>query len=352
MSIYINGIGSVSAQQLDTRAGVMSFDLAESNRMSCKEPDYSGLVPPMQLRRMSKVVRYGVAAAKQALKDAGLERSDIITLGTAYGCLADTEVFLSKLLTQEESMLTPTAFIQSTHNTVSGQIALLTNCYGHNFTYVHRGHSFETALQEAMMWLKEKSETLTDENFSVLTGGIDELTNDSFDIILRFGTFKKEQDISIPGTEGTIAGEGANLFVVSQVKNEQSYAEVMDMHLCYSTDIQTELLEFLRINQLQAEEIDTCLIGVNGDSRYDESILGNIAALKQAQWLAFKQWSGEYPTSNAFGMALACMVLKHQQIPDEVYHAQTPSRSEKAQNVLLYNHYKNKYHSFILLKRI
>ena len=352
MSIYINGIGSVSAQQLNTRTGEMSFHRADANRLHCIEPDYSDLVPPMQLRRMSQVVRYGVAAAKQALKDAGLERSDIITLGTAYGCLADTEVFLTKLLTQEESMLTPTAFIQSTHNTVSGQIALLTNCYGHNFTYVHRGHSFETALQEAMMWLVETSTTSSNEHFSVLTGGIDELTNDSFDIMSRFGTIKKEEDLSKQDSEGTIVGEGATLFVVSSDKNEQSYAELLDIHLCHSGDIEAELNEFLRINRLQAQDIDTCLVGVNGDNRYDASILNNIAALTKAQLVNFKTWSGEYPTSNAFGMALACMMLKHQQIPEEVYYTQTPLRTGNPHYVVLYNHYKNKYHSFILLKRI
>ncbi len=351
MSVYINGIGSVSTQQLDTRRNTIELIKPDSNRLTCKEPNYTDLVPPMQLRRMSKVVRFGVASAKQALKDAGIERPDIITLGTAYGCLADTEVFLTKLLTQEESMLTPTAFIQSTHNTVSGQIALLTNCYGHNFTYVHRGHSFETSLQEAMMWLKEKSEDGTTTEFSVLTGGIDELTNDSFDIISRFGTIKSSDELNENPSKGTLAGEGANLFICSNEKNESTYAQVLDVHLCHSDDIRQELISFLETNMLKVDDIDTCLIGVNGDSRYDETILRNVSVLTGCQWLGYKTWCGEYPTSNAFGMVLACMLLSNRTIPDELYLSSSPKKDIPPDHVLLYNHYKNKYHSFILLKR-
>ncbi len=349
MGFYINGIGSVSAQRFDSRVKEINFEAPVSNRLSCIEPGYKELVPPMQLRRMSKVVRIGVASAKQALHDAGLETPDIITLGTAYGCLADTENFLGKLVTQNESMLTPTAFIQSTHNTVSGQIALLTNCYGHNFTYVHRGHSFEVSLQEAMMWLNEKS---VNEIFSILTGGIDELTKDSFDIISRFGTYKKEDEHYDAVSEGTIAGEGANLFVVSNIKNERSYAECVDIHLCCSDDIKSELHSFLYLNAMEEKNIDTCFVGMNGDSRYDEIVLNTISSLSNAQLLGFKKYCGEYPTSNAFAFALACMVLKNGQIPKELYVGNVAVKEIKPKHVLIYNHYKNKYHSFILLKKI
>jgi 3-oxoacyl-[acyl-carrier-protein] synthase II len=165
MAIYINGIGSISAQNLEPRSANFDIIKGETNPLICVEPDYKEMINPMQLRRMSKVVRMGIATAKSALKDAQIEKPDIITIGTAYGCLADTEFFLNKLISQEETMLTPTSFIQSTHNTVSGQIALMLACHGHNFTFVHKGFSFESALQDAMMWLKEK------ENISVLTGG-------------------------------------------------------------------------------------------------------------------------------------------------------------------------------------
>lgn len=349
MRIFINGIGSVSAQQLNPSTGEFRFSTQSGNRFLCQEPDYKEMVPAMQLRRMSKVVRLGVWSAKQALRDAGLERPDIITLGTAYGCLADTENFLGKMLTQEETMLTPTAFIQSTHNTVSGQIALMTQCYGHNFTFVHRGHSFETSLQEAMMWLNEQE---ANTNFTVLTGGIDELTNDSFNIINRFGTYKREDELFEDNTDGCMAGEGANLFVLSQQQNEHSYAELMDVCLCRNANITDELIHFLSDNHLSPDDIDTCLIGLNGDQRYDHIIRSNTVALKNAQFIPFKKWSGEYPTANAFAMTLACTMLKHQNMAKELNTNEAMTSGIEPKNVLIHNHYKNQFHSFILLKRI
>lgn len=343
MNIYINGIGSISAQLFNPRAMHNDFKAYESNKQLAIEPDYKDLMPPMQLRRMSKVVKLGIAAAKTALLDASLEKPDIITTGTAYGCLADTEFFLQKMIKQEETLLTPTSFIQSTHNTVSGQIALMLTCHGHNFTYVQRGHSFESSLQESMMWLAEN------EDLNILTGGIDELTQDSFDIISRFGTYKKEQEHFDSPSEGTIAGEGANIFILGTKKSEQSYAELVDMKMCKSEQVAMELQNFLSQNELSPGDIDTCLIGTNGDTRYDGIIQNNVIALKNALFIPFKKYCGEYPTSGSFAMALASHILYQQKVPDALTSTETLIEPK---NILIYNHYKNQYHSFILLKKI
>ncbi len=345
MGIYINGIGSISAQKFDPSAEQLEFENPTSNRWACKEPDYKDLVPPMQLRRMSKVVRMGVASAKAALKDAGMDKPNVITLGTSYGCLADTENFLGKLITQEETMLTPTSFIQSTHNTVSGQIALMIACHGHNFTFVHRGHSFETSLQESLMWLSEK------QDFTILTGGIDELTNHSFDIMSRFGTYKPEHESFDGHTEGTIAGEGSSMFVLSNHQQENTYAEIKDICLCMQDDISIQLIDFLSKNNLKPNDVDVCLIGVNGDSRYDEAIFKNVASLSNATLVGFKKWCGEYPTSGAFALALASQLLKFQYVPQQlILNKQEEVNIPKY--MLIYNHYKNQFHSFTLLSKV
>src|SRR5690606_8434401 len=136
-----------------------------ATRLTAREPDYTGLIPPMQLRRMSKAVRIGIGAANACL--AG-KKPDAIAVGTALGCLQDTEVFLNKMVTQDERMLTPTAFIPSTLNTVAGQIALLTGCHGYNATISQRGHSFEGAVIGAALYLTGRPE------HTVLCGGVDE----------------------------------------------------------------------------------------------------------------------------------------------------------------------------------
>ena len=191
MELYIKGVGILSAVGSNVDEDFLQQKETPANFL-CKEPDYTVYIPPMQLRRMSKAVRMGIGASKIALQQAKIEKPDAISIGTAMGCLNDTEVFLKKMVEQEEQMLTPTAFIQSTHNTVGGQIALLYGCNGHNLTYVHRGHSFEQAMLNAYLYLQQHP----DEN--VLVGGIDELTPTSEAILERFGVLNN--------------GEGANFF--------------------------------------------------------------------------------------------------------------------------------------------
>ena len=93
---------------------------------------------------MSRIIRMGVAAAMECLQEADVKKPDAIITGTAYGCLEDTGLFLAKMVENNEEMLTPTAFIQSTHNTVGAQVALMLSCHHYNNTFVHRGFSFES----------------------------------------------------------------------------------------------------------------------------------------------------------------------------------------------------------------
>ena len=95
------------------------------------------------------------------------------------------------MIRNKEEFLTPTSFIQSTHNTVGAQIALLLKCHGYNFAYVHRGLSFESALTDAMMRLEQGHAE------NILTGGIDEITGDSFAIMQRLGHWKRKPVLSL-----------------------------------------------------------------------------------------------------------------------------------------------------------
>ena len=83
---------------------------------------------------------------------------DAVIAGTGLGCLEDTEKFLGSIYTLQEHLLNPTPFINSTHNTIAGAIALAIKCHGYNATYTHRGFSFESALLDALMLASENPE--------------------------------------------------------------------------------------------------------------------------------------------------------------------------------------------------
>lgn len=211
MKAYIRSTGNVSPQHSFRNASFLAAPVAHvGNRLNCVEPDYKTIIDVKLIRRMSRVIKMGVAAAMECLHEAGITMPDAIVTGTAYGCLEDTGIFLSKMVEQREELLAPTAFIQSTHNTVGAQIALMLHCNGYNNVFVHRGFSFECALQDAMMLLHEG------EARTVLVGGLDEITNDSHRILSRFNLYKRPHISSLElfnvASKGTIAGEGAAFF--------------------------------------------------------------------------------------------------------------------------------------------
>lgn len=126
MALYISGSGNISPKLT-----------ADSDFIQSGEPDYGEWIDVRQLRRMSRIIKMGVTAAQIALKEAGIERPDGVITGTGYGCLEDTGLFLNKMIINKEEALNPTPFMQSTHNTIGSQIALLLQCQGYNQTFTH-----------------------------------------------------------------------------------------------------------------------------------------------------------------------------------------------------------------------
>ena len=59
-----------------------------------------------------------------------------------------------QLVNEGESTLKPTYFMQSTHNTISSNVAIRLGCHGYNITYTQDDDSLEWALRDAKQLLK------------------------------------------------------------------------------------------------------------------------------------------------------------------------------------------------------
>jgi 3-oxoacyl-(acyl-carrier-protein) synthase len=119
-----------------------------------EEPDYRSYIPMMQLRRMSPILRRAMVAALRCMEESGIACPDAILTATHWGCLNDTERFLDELSETDEELLSPSAFIQSVHNTVAAQMAIRLKCGGFNCTYTHCEQSLSSALLEAFLLLR------------------------------------------------------------------------------------------------------------------------------------------------------------------------------------------------------
>lgn len=94
-------------------------------------------VPPMESRRLCRLLKGALLTSLSALREAGIESPDAIIAGTSYGMLENSEKFLLQMCREGEKELSPTLFMQSTHNTMAGMIAIKTRCHGYNITYTH-----------------------------------------------------------------------------------------------------------------------------------------------------------------------------------------------------------------------
>jgi 3-oxoacyl-[acyl-carrier-protein] synthase II len=351
MMVYIRSANTVSPQNTLDNTDFLT-DPVEYNgtRLKAIEPNYASYIDAKLIRRMSYVIKMGVATAKQCLLDAQVDMPGAIITGTAFGCIEDTLSFLTRIIELNEEMLSPTAFIQSTHNTVAAQIALMLKCHNYNNTFVHKGVSFENALQDATMLLNEG------ETDTVLVGGIDELTDASFTVLTRLGLYKRwpVSNLSLyeNPSKGTIGGEGAAFFLLSDKPSADNLAILNASKVIYKPENEAamakQIIAFLADNNLHIKDIDLLITGKNGDLKND-AVYASIqqALFERTPTAAYKHLCGEYPTSSSFALWLAANIIKKGVIPAVVATEKANETSPKT--ILIYNHYQNIYHSLMLV---
>jgi uncharacterized protein YejL (UPF0352 family) len=339
MNIYIRSASCISPQPTfgdqPSWAATTRVPDRPDDRLTCIEPDYKTLLDPKVLRRMSRIIRMGVAAANDCLQQAGNKEPGAIVTGTAYGCLEDTDVFLQNLIQRKEEALQPAPFIQSTHNTVAAQIALMLQCTRYNNTFVHRGASFENALLDAILLLSEgEAET-------VLAGAVDEITDTSHAILQRFGLYRH-----VP------AGEGAAFFLLANQPSPEDLGRLEGIATFYKPEdtkaVEKTLASFLEqhaatpdlvilgasanVTNVNATNANATHSNAANDRLYRQlTAPGSIFAGKAV--LPYKQLCGEYPTSSAFAFWLAARLLKQ----------------GGHRHILVYNHYLGIHHTAFLL---
>lgn len=353
LPLYITGLGNISPQKTwDNNHFLEEVTNLETNCLRCQDLNYKEYIAGDMVRRMSRIIKMGVAAAKICLTDAECTMPDSIITGTGLGCIEDTEKFLTNLIRGHEEFLTPTSFIQSTHNTVNAQIALLLKCHNYNFTYVHRGFSFESALLDSFIRIN------SGESGTVLLGGMDEMTPNTFAILQRLGHYKRKPVNNLgllkDHSRGAIAGEGAAFFLLSSMSGKKNYAKIEGLDTFYKPDtdkIPAHISSFLERSGKKIDEIDLVIIGLSGDPANDKVYrdVRNYLFLEKPQvW--FKHLCGEYLTASSFGLWLAAMILKTGQVPQTVrLEGVTPG---KLRNILIYNHYRNLDHSLMLVSSV
>ena len=347
MKLYINGIGCVSPQQtFEPSAFLPEVKEYATHRIYCVDPDYTTFIDAGSIRRMGRMVKFGTAAGLLALRDAAVKVPGAISTGTGYGLVEISQKFLTSVIESNETIVSPTAFIQSTHNTISSNIALLSGCFAHNNTFSHKGFSFESALLDAQLLATEKVE-------NILVGAYDEVSNYRFDYMRYMGELRTEPcsnlDVYGKNASGIIVGEGAAFFVLSQQHAAHTYGALVASKMFYKPvdldEIKHTILSFLETNKLTLLDIDVVVSGISGDPEADaiRSEL-NTNLFSTATTTAYKHLCGEYMTSSAFAFWLIAKILKTQTVPEAII---LENKKRAPKHILFYNSHKLN-HSLIL----
>ena len=307
--VYINTATSISPDGVKGEDGILH----------AIEPDYREVITNANLRRrMSHIVKMGVACGLLCLQENQNKPVDAIITATGLGCLADTEKFLAAILDNDERLLNPTAFTQSTFNVIGAQIALLTNNHAYNNTYVHRGLSFESALIDAIMRVNEGDK-------NVLVGAVDEATPTLHTIMQRMGLLKN-----------SVMGEGAQFFVLSNESNTNNI-ELKAVKTYSGKQNAAKVKQHIQAF-LEKENIDTAAISclITGENTQEDRPYREVHSMfPVAEKKTFKNVCGEYPTASSHALYVG------------VKHLEDSATSER--NVLIYNCYNNINHSLMLL---
>lgn len=305
----------------------------ESEFLMCQTPDCSSFVPAGKLRRMNRLIKTALFCAHESLQKAGIKVPDAVIAGTGLGCLEDTEKFLDNVHYNREKLLNPTAFIQSTHNTVAGQIALITGCKDYNFTFSQKGFSFESALCDALIQVHERPDKM------ILTGGID-IHTEKVHKLMEQGGCLSERTL---GSKGKI-GEGAAFFILSGKPHPMARAVICEQIYAGGSIPIERLFQKMDLHSLKPEDIHLYLPG--GKSAEYQSIS---SLFPQADTIHYTEQTGRFDTASSVALAVADKSLSTGQIPTAFLSDK--QTQDSPQNALIHSYHPEYEHAFTLIKK-
>lgn len=275
---YIHAIASITHQNTFRVENIMEELTPLTEESALVSPNYKEFIPGAALRRLSPVLRIGLTTSIECKNKVGKD-FDSISVGTALGCLKDTEKFLNTFLTSTSDFLSPTAFIQSTHNTIGGQISLGLGNHAYNMTHTQNNVSFEVALLDGMLCVNDGKE-------NVLVGAADE--HIKFLELIQPSLISDKYPLST----------GASFFAISNLKSDIGIKNVKVNF--NSKNVEEELNTFLAENGYQKEQIDVILHSNSG-----------ISILDHQDSIDYLQYSGLHYSASSFALHIAHDHLKN-----------------------------------------
>jgi 3-oxoacyl-[acyl-carrier-protein] synthase II len=210
--------GKAATSEVDRSGG---YHLPEGAQRACLMPpgQLAGWLSAAESRRMSPPSKLGVAAARMALRCAGLPGTDeaetAVVLATAFGPSSNTETLLKQILCEGPESASPSLFMESVANAPAAQIAIAARARGPSLTVCQREAGPLIAVGRAA------AEVASGRARRALAGSVDEMTALLHALLDRYGALARPgaagEEAARPfdrRRSGFLAGEGATVVVL------------------------------------------------------------------------------------------------------------------------------------------
>lgn len=331
--IYIQSIKQISIQEPLSSKWFEEPVLYDKNQfIDAIDPDFKPYFSPIAARRIDHLLKRAVVTAKEAVQNE--DRLQGIIMGSGLGSIEMTEKFLLSMIENSEEFLQPTAFTNSTHNTICALVALTLKCHGYNTTYSHTGMSFDSALLDGVIQIKGGHLN------NVLVCANDYTTPRCYTFMQKTGYLKD-----------VVNGQVSLSMLLSDTLDNESICQIVDGEMLRSnnkSDILGAYQALLTRNGIAEEKIKATVVSA---SRKDDADITDINAmcLGNKPMLWYKHIFGENTCASAMGIYVAATCLQKRTIPSFLYYTGQEC-TEFPEYILVYNRFNNTDHSIFLLK--
>nr|PZN44731.1 MAG: beta-ketoacyl-[acyl-carrier-protein] synthase II [Bacillota bacterium] len=254
--VVVTGLGAITPLGLDVptfwealkagRSGVGPIERFDASQMECrigaevKDFDPLRYLDRREARRMDRFVQFAIAAAQEALRDAGLDLDHVdrervgVYFGSGIGGIETLSEQFEVMMTRGPKRISPFLIPMMIANMAAGQIAIYFGLNGPNLTTVTACASASHAIGEAFDALRHGKADV------ILTGG-----SEAAFVPIAIAGFAAMQALSTRNDEpekasrpfdarrdGFVMGEGAGILVLETLRHAQArgariYAEVI-----------------------------------------------------------------------------------------------------------------------------
>lgn len=311
--VYIQAASQISIQEPLSEQWMQEPLSYSEPFVNAVNPPFKEYMAPGEVRRMGNLMKRALVTTLQVLQKTGIEHPDAMMTGTCLGSLDYTVRFLEAMTENGEETLSPTWFMQSTHNTVGSSLAIYTKSHGYNVTYSHGSISFDLAVQDA--WMQMQLGKIK----NALVGGHDEMVESYYQLMKKSGYV---------GQEGMVpCGEVAMSMMLNTDESADSLCELAGIRLCHRPTkelLQQHIDNLLSEADMTMDDLSVVMTGMNGNPANDQLYKQTIDTFFGGKpLLNYKHLFGENYTVSALGLYASAHILKNGDMKSVLFLNQT-----------------------------